>query len=587
VFRKFIPSSIRAIDGPKTFTATNFIVVMAPLALVNLYSQGALNGTNSFKTALTLFLATLVAGLVYFSLSLVLRKVTANRLVAIILAFGAAGMGRGAVILMSAPISPENLFSEAVFRLGAGFSSSIVLLGGAAYFANTANHFRLEFSRLLERRESLELFISNSEELIADERRKIAAEVEDKVAQAISELSVAVNDATIPEAQQKLVAKLLDISTSVIRPLSHSLRGVDQQREWSFSTNLNTRVSFKSVADVSVRAAQTNSSLVVFAWGVNGVATITGLRLGPPGYLALIIYVFLMALFLLGASKILERASQLFSQRVQVALITSLYTLVGLVPGLLSSIVLAGIGTPEATFLIRSLCFGNVIVTLAFLWGIRLSNALAIRRSQILSELDLVNRDLAIELAGMRSKLRLKRLSLARILHGDYQSTFIALAADLQNSINRGTANEYRFDRMDQLLQALRLDGSYLLSAPSALSGLEDLRSLWSGAIELETSISSDAQKRLDGSPSGRACFFEVISELVTNTVKHSSATVLSVTATAAKSGLVSVSVRDNGGSRKSKFSAGSGLNMLDETCLNTEYRFGAKGFEIDFDIAI
>jgi nitrate/nitrite-specific signal transduction histidine kinase len=73
----------------------------------------------------------------------------------------------------------------------------------------------------------------------------------------------------------------------------------------------------------------------------------------------------------------------------------------------------------------------------------------------------------------------------------------------------------------------------------------------------------------------------------VTNTVKHSSATVLSVTATAAKSGLVSVSVRDNGGSRKLKIIAGSGLNMLDETCLNTAYRFGAKGFEIDFDIAI
>ena len=580
-------SALRAVAGPMTFRIRNFMLVMIPLALVNLYTEQGLGGRKILELLAVLTLATAASALVYWLSSLLVRYLPLAGTPITFLGLGLTGLARGAVMLWASHYSPEQILQGSVFRLGAGLLVGLLLLGGAGYFANAANQFREDAARLFERKNTLEGLMANAETLIAAERTKITEQIEGKLGPAIAELQDLASNTRTSTDLQILIAKLLDISTKVVRPISHVLRGSGPQVTWQIVEAPIARVSLKSAFEAALKTRVSGGRLILAAWAVDGLATIAGLRLGAIGVTALATYVVTMAVILAFVSRYLDRAPKVTTGFRRVISISGGYLAVGLIPGLLASSILSLSLSPDAPQVVRALRIGDVLLTFLFLWAARVTSGVRVRRVEIVSELEVINRELAVQLASMRSRLRLKRLALARILHGNYQSTFVALAADIQNAVNRDDTQSYQLSRIQDAVNALSLSEGYQPLAPSVSEGIEDLASFWSGAVTIKATLSDEALQLLDQSDAGRSAFFEVANELVTNTVKHSRSTAASLELTMVGVNLISVDYRDNGEAEPESVKPGSGLQMIAEHCVSSDFRIMQEGFRAVLTLAV
>jgi signal transduction histidine kinase len=171
---------------------------------------------------------------------------------------------------------------------------------------------------------------------------------------------------------------------------------------------------------------------------------------------------------------------------------------------------------------------------------------------------------LTMALGRVRSLAAEQRRQLAHLMHGGLQAELTAAAVAITRSLERGDSADVVDARVAELVSML--EGQVALTAyPTVSQSLDDVVETWSLALDVELSMDdgADALMRQDCDLAGRVV--DVVSEGLTNAVRHASVRSVLVAVRGMQPGLIVVDVVNAG--RLDRAQHGHGSQLLDERC--------------------
>lgn len=190
----------------------------------------------------------------------------------------------------------------------------------------------------------------------------------------------------------------------------------------------------------------------------------------------------------------------------------------------------------------------------------------SMRRAQVESESELASAvsDLAVELVRVRSLAEEQRRQYAHLMHGGVQAEMTAAALAISRAAEAGEPTEAILARADELVALLEQQRESL-DAEGTREALADVIDTWRLALDIEVSIDSQAEALMSSDADLARRVVDVVSEGLTNAVRHASARTVTVWVSARSMTGVEVEVSHPGvltpGSR------GQGSEVLDEAC--------------------
>lgn len=201
-----------------------------------------------------------------------------------------------------------------------------------------------------------------------------------------------------------------------------------------------------------------------------------------------------------------------------------------------------------------------------------LSLVTAILREQQSSERELAEstEHLRRALVRLRRARWLQQKALARALHGPMQSAVTSAALRLERAVRAGEPEgdlvaDIRND-LRSLIDVLDVEG---LAAPSLGLALERITGTWEGVCVVTSDISTAARAALDRDPIACTVVIDVITEAMSNAVRHSGAAHADLAIVADADSLITITMSNDGqvdpttGTR-----AGMGTDLLEDCTL-------------------
>ena len=171
---------------------------------------------------------------------------------------------------------------------------------------------------------------------------------------------------------------------------------------------------------------------------------------------------------------------------------------------------------------------------------------------------------LAAQTARVRTLAEEQRRRLSHLMHGGLQAEMTAAAVSVSRSLERGDSGPEVEKLVDALVDLLSSQAASLES-PSDKQTLDDVIDTWRLALEIDFQESPDARAILDAEPELSQRLVDVVSEALTNAVRHSLTREVSVTVGRAESQALSVVVEHPGALTRQ--ATGLGSQTLDEAC--------------------
>jgi hypothetical protein len=231
------------------------------------------------------------------------------------------------------------------------------------------------------------------------------------------------------------------------------------------------------------------------------------------------------------------------------------------------SLVLIGLAAGELAHLAlpeRELTFsiirGNAILFLAFGVGLALARSVSHELRRTLQDLEAADAQLTWQVARLRLAQWAQGARFARALHGPVQGS-IALAVERLRADPRDQVevlSQLRTSLMDSL------DGDAVSS--SWPEGVERLRSSWEGVCRISVDGAGECGERLDADADCREMALEIVSEAVSNAVRHGKASQVWITVNCHVN-RVDITVRDDGAGGVAQ-SPGLGTRVLESCAL-------------------
>jgi hypothetical protein len=232
-----------------------------------------------------------------------------------------------------------------------------------------------------------------------------------------------------------------------------------------------------------------------------------------------------------------------------------------LVIGLVATLVVQGVLLALGEF--RPLWTGGFAFALFMLLASILPS---MRRMQADAERALADSvaQLTVALGRVRSLAAEQRRHLAHLMHGGMQAELTAAAVAITRSLERGDSAEVVDARVDELVSLLESQVALMAYATGSQS-LDDVIETWSLALDVALSIDdgADALMRQDLDLTARVV--DVVSEGLTNAVRHNSVRTVLVDVRGTHPGLIAVDVVNAG--RLDRTQHGHGSQVLDERC--------------------
>lgn len=406
--------------------------------------------------------------------------------------FLAAGITRnltaGAVI--ASFLGPESF--RPGLRIVSGAVVGVVVFVPTTIIVATWRDYRARRAELLARRTQLMAAAALLETDIAERDRAVLDRVRAQLDEVLSVADPA------PGLQRW--------SADVLRPLSHELAAAMPQ--WQPPDVVPERVRPLDILRravvgaplVPVATSVTMAVLAVipvflaFGWALAAAFT-AGLVTAGTGLLAI-------------ANRLLLRAGNA-PTGVRVALAVTLLALTGLAIGVAAEALLPG---QELTFLILpSLAMGFTLLGIGF----AILRGLTAELRRTIDEVKRVDADLTWRVARLGLVQWAQGARFARALHGPVQGIVTVAIARLQESPH--DLDTILADVRVSLLRALEADDGAL----SWMDAAAALASAWSGFCDIEVGMSDECCKRLDRDPACRAMVLEILTEAVSNAVRH------------------------------------------------------------------
>ena len=210
-----------------------------------------------------------------------------------------------------------------------------------------------------------------------------------------------------------------------------------------------------------------------------------------------------------------------------------------------------------------------------------LSIAPSMRRAQIESESELATAvsDLAIELVRVRSLAEEQRRQYAHLMHGGVQAEMTAAALAISRAAEAGEPTDAILARADELVALLEQQRESL-DAEGTRETLADVIDTWRLALDIDVSIDSQADALMSSDADLARRVVDVVSEGLTNAVRHASARTVNLAISSIGTAGVDVKVSHPGVLVHG--AVGQGSAVLDEVCQDWSRR--AEGVHVTLD---
>lgn len=186
---------------------------------------------------------------------------------------------------------------------------------------------------------------------------------------------------------------------------------------------------------------------------------------------------------------------------------------------------------------------------------------------------------LRCQLVRLRQAKWLQRQGLARVLHGPVQAAVTAAALRLDASVRAGDVGDAL---LDDTRQSLLATVDVLDTAESEEYSLDlalaRIRGTWEGLCEITSEMDTDAVTYLGADAITAAVVVDVMSEAVSNAIRHGEADRIVITISREDRDLLTLMIHDNGTSRGDTSLRGLGSTLLDECTLEWSRDISSAG---------
>ncbi|MGA1481682.1 MAG: hypothetical protein ACO38N_11495 [Candidatus Nanopelagicales bacterium] len=424
-----------------------------------------------------------------------------------VLTFAAIGLIRLAVLFavrgglgIDQPWSPLG-------SLVTGGVYSIVMLSLVAVVVDSVRQHALTMGELEQARESLaQATTVEAEDVEAVQRRYVEGLLE--------QVSDAVRALRSVDDGQRVAEEIQSASDRIVRAGSHSLHDGVAVAEALAAPRRPVRLG-------QVLAGVRPSAPVLGAIAFECLV-FTAMARDFGVQIAFLIFAMSIPLAAAGSLVLGAIAKRHWPRRGRLLLLFSCYLVVGAAATATVELVLLWMGEPQVLW-IGAFSFALFMTVLSI--------APSMRRAQIESESELATAvsDLAIELVRVRSLAEEQRRQYAHLMHGGVQAEMTAAALAISRAAEAGEPTEEILARADALITLLEQQRETLDAAQSTetLAGVIDT---WQLALDIDVSIDHQADALMSSDPELARRVVDVVSEGLTNAVRHASARTATLT---------------------------------------------------------
>lgn len=433
--------------------------------------------------------------------------------------------------------------SQATWLVGAVLISNLVVL--AREFSNRNENLLLSSQALTQSRNEVAARLQTRKEKLTESIR--------------TQLSFAVAGLSGTDVAQDAVS-LKSLIDDVVRPVSNQLG-----REFTASTPHEliphtVRINWRQVVKESLADNPVHPGWLT-AWialgGIHLFTRIAGEDFLAP-YLLAVATCFVFYLVLRMLWKRIPQRWGSWPRALLFAVAPLILTLV--MNALLQAVFSLNVFTPRL-LVSEALFFFGIAWAVALVFSAwRLLQRTNVELTAVADEL---RRDFVVENAAARSFEH----AVARVLHGPIQDAIAASLRRIQQLPSGATLSSSDLDQ----IRAPILDALHQLQQPEQPSqplttSLTDLAALWSGAVDIESTIASEAIEQIALSEKTNGIVVEILREAISNAIRHGDASLIRIDVTFDDdaSDLV-LSVTNNGAPISSDCTPGIGTKLLND----------------------
>jgi signal transduction histidine kinase len=542
------------IGGPDAVTWPAFWITLVASLVGNLTTGGEIS------TPIWVRLLVIVTAQIAMFIPLVLLRFTLLRnpprprpWVAIA-GFAIACVIRGVVIsalLVAVGAVQQPLY---LYRIAASFISIGLLLFLVA----------LVISALRAHTRSLEQLLATQRDL-TDVQGRIVAELTERNEEALDRVKVRLTEELAQMERSSghgSVIELQRLASDVVRPLSHELAASLPHHEFE-SSNVSARITWRQAIDQMA----TSSALRPVQTAVLMALIMSVAAIGLFGLLGVQLMAMISASILI-LSFLANRVLRWVLPRTPAGLGIAVFMLASLIVGFGSSSVAAWV--MRGTGLSAVFAIAGGIYLVGILSIVAMVNAVLRRQRESEASLTALTAALRREVARLGQAQWLQRKALSRALHGPVQSAVVSAAIRLDQAIRTGEPTEQLIDDIrDQLRSIVDTLETDLVQDTSIDLALARIIGTWEGVCAVEVDIDPDGIQRLAHDSLALAAVIDILTDAVSNAVRHANATQVRVRVETSSPDLVTLVVADNGApSAQPPNATGLGTQLLAECTL-------------------
>lgn len=479
---------------------------------------------------------------------LLLNKATRPHPYIVIAAFILAVLSRAlTIIFLNYYFFPQDE-TTALERILGNFLNVGMVLVVSAYVVNVIRERRYQIAQLESLNAELEQSINTVSSELTSRNDATVDRIRDVLEKELDRL-----DSDNPSGS---LAALHETATYVVRPLSHELaKEMPDVTHVRIATDA-TATNWGQVLDRIVRGKPFRPVLTAVFMSLEVIAVVATLV----GVAAVMIPIPLVQIVLLAAANLIfERLSRNLNVIWRLILALLLAVIVG---ALVGWGVWYGLSSGPRGWAL-GIAAATITVVLAIV--VSIGSGVTRERDAVIVELTNSARELERSLTRRKQTQWLQNKSLSRALHGPVQTAVNAAAIKIDGALREGNVSAEMIENIRQeLLESLDVLGNTDGGVITLDTGIHRIEKTWDGICEVSVSISAGASDQLDSDVIIRSCFIDMVTEAVSNAVRHGQATEVGISAKLEDGELV-LDVRDNGSIALVANAPGLGSNLLDD----------------------
>ena len=467
------------------------------------------------------FLGGLGAATGVFALRLITRKVSAGNRKTTIVVLGWFVAGLFGSLLQYSVASSAGLVPEIYQKL--------LPIGGLSFwtlsfcfttFSSVLIQNRKTSRELSRAKSSLDFLRATLVQQVRDAQNQLQQRVQDSIDPILSSLANEIQKLTIgsnENSKSSATDRLQQAALELIRPLSHELYAIGPEVKAATAELVSSNTSRLTIKELILRRMPLSVAFNPVLPAILIISFFGGSYWIAAGWIGFIEGCLATTAVVASLLTILNRSTR------KIALVLPAVVVIGVLTGLgLSALYLLipsflGIGIPSDYQLFLAVGSGLVLVFTSIF------SVFYDTRMFSLGRLKETNEENSALVSRLRQEVWLRQKQLAKVVHGGIQSKLNAARIRLTQS------NSLTPDLIENVLADLETARKELANPPVPLSTsitdqIEGLADFWKGVCEIHYSIEVDAVKSLALDSSATQAVMEIVSEGISNSVKHSQA---------------------------------------------------------------